>query len=375
MRKRQTFNHQKGQLLVLILASLIPQFLGAQITIPASRFTNDVGQTIREVVYETDLGIDNQLATIIAATGPGQSWDFSNFNYIDSTVLIQEINLVDPADPNLNNPNLSGATHIWADVILPFSGGVQDSSFSFRYGRFLDGQWLVLGAFSVFDVDADGSRDTFFQWFSPPSLEIVFPVTANTSWFDSTSINQTFMGMTTTTAIIIDSNWVTGSGVLMTPRGSMEALRLRQKSINRIPNTPISDVGNGLEFQTLDGSISAAIVLEDGRAFHRIRTVLDGNPTSVRTVPQARFSLVGISPNPSKEEATVSFELIESSEVMLRLVDTRGTIINEFSNLRFPAGSHTHRLFLDEFQIPAGYYYLQMQVGQQVQIKPIVIAN
>ena len=88
-------------LLILFSVSINP-ILHSQITIEENAFTQYIGKKYKEVLYETNLSIDGQLAEIKAAIGPNQVWDFSDLNYVDSTVILYELMEVNPNDPDIH---------------------------------------------------------------------------------------------------------------------------------------------------------------------------------------------------------------------------------------------------------------------------------
>ncbi|MEL7162230.1 MAG: hypothetical protein AAFN92_15850, partial [Bacteroidota bacterium] len=145
--------------------------LTAQITITAGRYLDRLDEAYREVLYETNIGIDAQLQDIIAARGADQTWDFSDLNYVDSTVHEVLITPVDAADPILVDTNFMGATHVWRDKFFPRADALPpDTTFSLRYGNFTEASWTVRGALSIADFTGNGTTDTATQWFRPTSL-------------------------------------------------------------------------------------------------------------------------------------------------------------------------------------------------------------
>ena len=183
------------RLLPLLAASLLfSSWLIAQITIESSVVTDYVGTTYREVVYETNLDIDGQLANLLSAVGANQTWDFSTLNYVDSTFFIESLSFIDPNDPILDNPNFTGTELVWFTIFPPVEGGMPDTTFQYRYGSLDNNEWFVYGSITVADIDSDGMRDTLLQWLTPGSLQVHFPVSFNDEWADSTNLTQTSWG-------------------------------------------------------------------------------------------------------------------------------------------------------------------------------------
>lgn len=353
-------------LLFSLFTSILSTGALAQPVIQQSVITNDLNKAYKIVLYETNLGIGPQLSQIIGATGPDQIWDFTGFNYVDSTVIFEEYMSVPPGDPLLNDPNFANSNIIWKNILPPVSGGLPDTTIQLRYGTLANNQWIENGSVSIVDFDSDGMTDTLVQWFSPPSLFLQFPVTANSSWTDSTSIVQEFQGMTFTSSIMVDTNTIQGWGTVITPEGSGLALRLHNKSITRVPNTPIVEVSNDLDFMTEDGGLSASIVIEDGRAFYRKRTPLDGTTSTIEISPNAfGFQLEQNFPNPFSGYTNIVFSLKNAEQVQLRVLDMGGRIVEILENEFFQAGQH--QMAWQPNQLQSGIYILEMKVGGQIQ--------
>ncbi|MEM8892309.1 MAG: hypothetical protein AAGD28_30300, partial [Bacteroidota bacterium] len=200
------------RLLLLLASFLMANSISAQITINENVVIDNFNKRYRNVLYETNLDIDAQLQSILADTGPNKTWDFSNLNYIDSTIVIEEYMAVDPNDPLLQDPNFSNSTFLRKATLYPVDGGNPDTTFLYEYARLDNGTWTTNGTLSISDIDMDGMRDTFLQWFSPPRLEVPFPVSSTSQWFDSTDLVQEFQGMTFISSTFLDSNWVEGWG-------------------------------------------------------------------------------------------------------------------------------------------------------------------
>ena len=278
---------KRKNIYLAICAMLIASVGVAQPTISSDYIA--IGQKFRIVLYETNLNIDNQLLDIINASGPNQSWDFSNLNYIDSTVTFEEYRNIDPNDPLLDNPAFAGSNVLEIYTVLPVEGGSPDTTVQYRYATLDNNNWRINAAVSFIDIDQDQEEDTIISWFSPPTLQIQFPVDQNTFWADSTSIVQNFQGMQFVSSIMIDTTQTQGWGTLITPAGTVSALRLLEKSVTRVPNSSIETISNDLDFVSPEG-IGASIVLEDGRAFHSTRTNLDPmTPTRDVYRPAASF--------------------------------------------------------------------------------------
>ncbi|MEL6845764.1 MAG: T9SS type A sorting domain-containing protein, partial [Bacteroidota bacterium] len=241
-----------------------------------------------------------------------------------------------------------------------------------RYGVYDGVSWTVNGAQTVADIDADMVADTFLQWFSPPRQEIIFPISADSEWHDSTSLNQTIMGMTFTSSITLDSNWIVGWGTLITPCGTTDALRLHTKTITQIPGIPVDEIGEEVTFLSLDGRIGASIVIEDGRAFHR-KTNIEGNTTSLfDQVTNRHFQLTSLYPNPTTGPATLTLETKESGHISVDVFNLNGQCLYEMPDT--PVRTGINQLTIPAVKaLPSGVYQVRLRMKNQVATRLFII--
>jgi len=359
-------------LLILISAIFISNNITAQITINENIITDNFSIEYKIVLYETVFNINPELVEILTGVGDNQTWDFRDLNYVDSTIIIEKVMPVDPADPYLNDPNLANSDFIIMNTLPPVQGGLPDTTFSYRYHSLENGNMIANGAITIVDLEDDGVVDTLLQWFSPAKLILPFPITVNSIWDDSTSILQTFVGMTFTSSIMIDSSEVKGWGTLHTPANSGQALRVNSKNITSVPNTPISTLSTNVDFATEDNSFSASIVLEDGRAFYTTRERTDGT-SSIAKIPVFDFRLQQNYPNPFLGNTRIEFSLDKKQDVNIRVLDINGKAIQLLTSQQYTSGNH----YLDwnAEHCPAGMYILEMRVGNQIQHRVMSIVK
>ncbi|MBX2876996.1 MAG: T9SS type A sorting domain-containing protein, partial [Saprospiraceae bacterium] len=356
------FTHKKNSHLLnlAICSALLLANTGlAQPTISSDYIA--IGQKFRIVLYETNLDIDNQLIDIINAEGPNQSWDFSNLNYIDSTVTFEEYQTIDPNDPLLNNPVFAGSNVLEIYTVLPVEGGSPDTTVQYRYATLENNNWRINATVSFIDVDQNQIEDTIISWFSPPTLQIQFPVDQNTFWADSTSIFQDFQGMQFVSSIMLDTTQAQGWGTLTTPAGTVSALRLLEKTVTQVPNSPIVDVSNDLDFVSPEG-IGASIVLEDGRAFYSTRTNLNPmTPTRDLYRPDAAFIFQPMFPNPTHSLIHIPFSLEQTELITIRVLDVAGREVERIESEYFSPGQH--QISWSTERLTKGTYFMEVQGG------------
>jgi len=173
-----------------------------------------------------------------------------------------------------------------------------------------------------------------------------------------------------TSAIFIDTTRVEGWGTVITPAGSGSALRVFNKTIDRVPGSPIETIGTDLDFNTADG-VSGAINIEDGWVFYRHRTTM-GQSTSTKNPPIEilSFSLEPNYPNPFTTQTTIAFSLQEREIVQLRILDMSGRMVEEITTQEFTAG--THQIEWSPRETINQLYILEMQVGNKYQRRKLV---
>jgi hypothetical protein len=357
-----TSNFQKA-FNVIVSLLFCSTIISSQTIITQDLIEDKIGTTYKVVLHETALDIDNQLLPIIDATGGDQIYDFTNLPFVDSTVFIESLQFVDADDPILNNENFAGSSLLWNVVFIPGSGGVMDSTMQYRYGNLDNNQWTVNGSITFVDLDLNGELDTFVQWFDPPKLEVAFPVTMSSEWHSESSLVQSFMGMEFISNVTQDSNWVEGYGEIMTPHGSAQALRIYQKSIESVPNTPIIDTQFDLFFGTQNDNLSASIVLSDMRAFYSVINQISG-PTSTYEVPTLQLPDILTYPNPAVSFATTEFESKSTQAISFSLLDQQGKTIQRKIATIYPLG--LNQISWEISSLPSGTYIIQMRQGQLV---------
>jgi hypothetical protein len=72
-------------------------------------------------------------------------------------------------------------------------------------------------------------------------------------------------------------------------------------------------------------------------------------------------SIVGNTPNPFRDETTVSFELGEAGDVLLTVWDVSGARVETLVSGAMPAGRHAVRF--DARDLPSGVYFVQLQTA------------
>ncbi len=90
-------------------------------------------------------------------------------------------------------------------------------------------------------------------------------------------------------------------------------------------------------------------------------------------IDQFEKTSMKVYPNPFKDEAKVTFYLMNPENVVLYLYNSTGQIIRSFDKGNYPTGNQ--ECTLDASNLPAGLYMLKMQAGKQVHICKVFVNN
>jgi hypothetical protein len=87
----------------------------------------------------------------------------------------------------------------------------------------------------------------------------------------------------------------------------------------------------------------------------------------------SNISQLGNSPNPFKNETNITFTLKNSDNVIIRLFDARGSLIEELANDNFQTGSHS--LTWSAANLKAGYYFYTLQSSNSILTRKAMIVK
>lgn len=107
-----------------------------------------------------------------------------------------------------------------------------------------------------------------------------------------------------------------------------------------------------------------------------MRNVLQGPRSGLLAPMSAQKEVAGqrfdfrLSPNPANEFVTLNFNLLETTDVSIRLLNTDGKSLN-FSPQTYPAGGH--RVELNVSHLAPGLYFLEMRTERSVRVRKLVV--
>ncbi len=80
-----------------------------------------------------------------------------------------------------------------------------------------------------------------------------------------------------------------------------------------------------------------------------------------------------VTPNPVKDNATVSFELTENNSVQLKVFNSIGKLVYETPEKKYPAGNHS--INFESKNLNAGIYYFQLAADDQLMTSKVIITR
>ncbi len=227
--------------LILALVSLLAGPTLAQISITSSFYSAKAGQRETENEYEAD-DDGNPLTTLpcvtgmLSASGANQTWDFTGCTYSTPpiTMIIDYGTDVVGDVPQGDTPDFGSANFYTREY------ETDPSNPAGAWGVLqLTGSAITQYGFVVVEEVAPSDYDTTVVINDPASTALVLPLTIGTTWSDTTSF--TVQGGTVAFA---EDNVIDGWGTLITPAGTMSALRLSNERRSYV------DIGGGTFFLT-----------------------------------------------------------------------------------------------------------------------------
>ncbi len=214
---------------------------------------------------------------------------------------------------------------------------------------------------------------------SLPYAYSMFPLTFNTHWTGTTLEAGTISGYATTSKLTYD-NTVDGYGTIITPEGSFQCLRLREKY-----NTTVTALGN-----TSTSTDYYYLFFDKNKYYAQIYADSNDVPvsliyytTSITTGIEepsgkspADFTLYQNYPNPFNPSTTIRFDLKKSSAVALEIFNVLGQRVLEQKYGMMDAGQYSTVVAMASLSSGVYYYRIMAQGtdGQRfVSVKKLVL--
>ena len=341
-------------LAVTLFSFLLALPATAQITIDRSWLEGTVGRRNQSLTYRVSDTNYPALSTILDATGPGRTYDFSGFDYEMPTGLVYDVLTSAAETPGADHPAFAASNYVNFQR-LP------NQTDAYVYHELRDDGHYTLGSITISDqdLDGDGAPDQSVFTYDPPSRPYVFPMTDGTSWEETLTYTQT-TGTFSSQTTISNDYVVEGWGTLVTPAGSAPALRLRQTYTMAVGETSVS---NTLIHFVTDELLGAFVQLDaegnvfPGQAWYWVQTATG---TAAETIAPRGFRLEANYPNPFDDATTFAFELERAGHVTLGVFDLLGREVARLVDAQLPSGRHTFTFRAEG--LPAGLYLSRLQL-------------
>lgn len=362
----------KKIILLLCVAFAIP--VSAQITITYDMVISQIQGGIQpsDSYSSTDM---NGVSSLIANSGAAKTWDFGGRTYLKDSIGSTKQSYVDPStSPMHNDPDFAGATHC-----IKILGDDSDPTITYSYFKINTDGYYSMGVVT----DSMGTKKKTLSYV-PPMQSMKFPLTYGTTWSSTSNVNIDFGVPGATMSMKIDAN-VDGYGNIVTPtrarkndnpvQTTTECLRIRQAMRTTFTFGGI-EVGSGLfhTYQWISTSaINSAVVSSD----------TNDTPTSIGySAPSGSTSIpmtiedpltMKLSANPALSGTTLSYNLPESGDVKVSMMDNLGREVKMLHNGFAPAGSNV--IPIDPSTMANGTYLVRVSSNSFTGTRKLIIAK
>ena len=354
-------------LVVLVLTAPGTHDASAQSVIDASDLDHLTSNSVTTTIRAVDMQSFPGLQVIYAQTGGNQVFDFTTLTFRSPTTVSSAVLSSPAGTPAEGDPFFAAANRVTVKDLTGAEGQ------SWAYWRLTAGEYASFGTIVITDTDSDGVADTVITRNDPADISIRFPLQFNDSWseaFTQTVIAGAASEMSKDHQAVVD-----GWGVLKTPSGDADVLRLKETQSTTI------DLGGGTFVRSTfelvsflsEGVLSATILVdESGAIVGGAYSVLDGVAADFdEPVVPASVRLGSPYPNPFTHETAIPLEVDESSFVDLRVFDVAGREVAVLVQSVLPAGTHPVSWRPDG--LAGGVYLMQLRTGRYTTVRPVVL--
>jgi len=361
----------KIQLTILVLHYTLIVFSTAalaQITITSSDASaiNAVGNVITNHLDSTTTSID------IGSPG-ATSWDFSALNSHFTSAFTSVVPSSTPYHSS-DFPTSNVAFYFNIDIMGTAAEGwaysTQNANDYEQNGQAIK---AVIGTDSMLIKSIVSPAQVFFP----------LPFTFNSQWGSDFVINNItyFNGIPfiTTTANHTETVAVDAWGNMTMPGGAvLQALRLRRDDRYTSPSPPFYMRTISYSFITKSGSVveiiandttapNSGIIQTDGATWSISGTVGVESEDQIPT----QYSLGQNYPNPFNPSTTISFSILNSEFITLKVFDVLGNEAATLVNEEKSAG--TYQVEFDANKLSSGIYFYKLQAGNFIETKKMIL--
>lgn len=362
---------------LLVLGTLFSLVSNAQITISSADLP-DALDTFRVSSGQAFTGMDINL------TGANTTWDFSqltstgqtvdSFLTVGSTATVYSIVFFDNIiNPNRANQAVRGPSFNFGTTI-----NVSDV-YNFYYNSTSFYKQVGFGA----AVNAV----TIPVLYSPH--DIVYNLPMHFGDVDSSDSGYE-LDLTSTIGIYYKvnrtrHNTVDGWGSLTTPFGTFDALRVLT-TIGERDSIYIDSLGFGFNTPLVTTKEYKWLGLGQGIPLLQINTTNNGVvtqitykdslPSIINTVtPIVKNPISSIFPNPCAGKAVLQYELEQSSNVSIDVLNATGELVQHISEQKMEAGHHLSLLNNENGQLSPGVYSVRLMIDGKASQKQLIVAD
>lgn len=360
----------KKLILFLSLAFALPA--SAQISISYEEFALGLslsGSVTAKSYSSTDL---TGVANLIATSGASKTWDFGGRVYTINDPGNAHTEFVDVSSAPLNtDPKLAGATHcqkVWE------TGTVEAY---YTYMKLTSSGFYTMGSVA----DSAGNA-MLLEAFDPPKQTYGFPLTFGTSWSSTSNVTSAFDFPGVTVTHKVESS-CDGYGTLSTPskayKGSTpplvsnECLRIRSTltQSQTILSYSITTVTHA--YQWISKGTAGADVVSDTNDTPMSIGYSEGAPTRVDNSIFDDQLTIKLSSNPASASTTLSYNLPESGDVKVSMMDNLGREVKMLHNGFASAGSNV--IPIDPTTMANGTYLIRVSSNSFTGTRKLIIAK
>lgn len=339
------------------LALLFATAPAAQITLTEATYREPFFDDGVSSIFSTDAtGISPDDAATIRAlldqTGAGQTWDFTSLD-----VLPGPDSQVERIEDLVGLPGASLFPDATVVFTAGFVGATGPDSVSYNYARIADGAYSRLG--TVVETASGLLVTTFTEGLTTAT----FPFTVGTRVSDSAVATTQPVSAPSTRGYDAE---VVGSGTVVLPRGSFDALQVR------ITETTTAG-GSTSSFESTYWLTADGVTVEAGDVPGGLRFAQWSVPAASTAVPSAPEPLaLTVGPTPTQGRAVIRATLPTAGDVRADVFDLLGRSVAALWNGPRPAGRLELRT---PAGLPAGVYLVRVEMAGAVGVSRLVIAR
>jgi hypothetical protein len=361
----------KKLILFLSLAFVIPA--SAQMSISYEEFALGLSLSTslkaKSYTSTTDLvGVEN----LIATSGANKTWDFSGRIYTQNDPGNTQAAYVDVSSAPLHtDPKLAGATH----CLKSWETGSVEAYYLYT-------KLTSSGYFTIGSVTDSAGTSMIVQAFDPPMQTYGFPLTMGTTWTSTSNMTSGFdiPGLTVTHKVESSCD---GFGTLSTPSraykgepsplASNECLRVRTTltQSQMFGSFGITTVTHS--YQWITKGTAGGTVVSDTNDVPMSIGYSEGASTGVNNSVFDDQLTIRLSSNPASVSSTLSYNLPESGDVKVSMMDNLGREVKMLQNGFSPAGPNV--IPIDPSTMANGTYLIRVSSNSFTATRKLIIAK